>query len=51
MVGLLAKSGLQDAEGIPRKAFENWRAIFKAEPQPPERKLLYRRRSLSPPLA
>ncbi len=40
-----------EAEGIPRKAFENWRAIFKAEPQPPERKLLYRRRNLSPPFS
>ncbi|MBZ0211069.1 MAG: transposase [Hyphomicrobium sp.] len=37
-----------EAEGIPLKAFGNWRAIFKAEPQPPERKLLYRRRELSP---
>ena len=40
-----------EAQGIPRKAFENWRAQFKAEPQPPERKLLYRRRPLSPPLS
>jgi hypothetical protein len=40
-----------EAEGIPLKAFGNWRAIFKAEPQPPERKLLYRRRRLSPPLS
>jgi hypothetical protein len=39
-----------EAEGIPLKAFGNWRAQFKAEPQPPERKLLYRRRPLSPPL-
>jgi Transposase len=38
------------AEGIPLKAFGNWRAQFKAEPQPSERKLLYRRRPLSPPL-
>jgi hypothetical protein len=36
-----------EAEGIPLKAFGNWRANFKAEPQPPERKLLYRRRALS----
>ena len=36
-----------EAEGIPLKAFGNWRAKFKAEPQPPERKLLYRRRGLS----
>ncbi len=40
-----------DAEGIPLKAFGNWRAQFKAEPQPPERKLLYRRRGLSPLLS
>ena len=31
-----------EAEGIPLKAFGNWRAQFKAEPQPPVRKLLYR---------
>ena len=36
-----------EAQGIPLKAFGNWRAQFKAEPQPPERKLLYRRRGLS----
>jgi hypothetical protein len=36
-----------EAEGIPLKAFGNWRANFKTEPQPPERKLLYRRRDLS----
>jgi hypothetical protein len=40
-----------EAHRLPRKAFENWRAKFKAEPQPPERKLLYRRRGLSPPLS
>jgi len=40
-----------EAEDIPLKAFGNWRAKFKAEPQPPERKLLYRRRGLSPPLS
>ena len=40
-----------DAEQIPLKAFGNWRAQFKAEPQAPERKLLYRRRPLSPPLS
>jgi hypothetical protein len=40
-----------EAQSIPLKAFGNWRAIFKAEPQPPERKLLYRRRRLSPPLS
>ena len=36
-----------EAQGIPLKAFGNWRAKFMAEPQPPERKLLYRRRGLS----
>src|SRR5271167_569978 len=36
-----------EAPGIPLKAFGNWRAKFKAEPQPPVRKLLYRRRGLS----
>lgn len=36
-----------EAEGIPLKAFGNWRAKFKAEPQPPPRKLLYRRAGLS----
>jgi hypothetical protein len=36
-----------EAQGIPLKAFGNWRAKFKAEPQPPERKLLHRRRGLS----
>jgi hypothetical protein len=36
-----------EAHGIPLKAFGNWRAKFKAEPQPPVRKLLYRRRRLS----
>jgi hypothetical protein len=40
-----------EAERIPLKAFGNWRAQFKAEPQAPERKLLYRRRPLSPPLS
>jgi hypothetical protein len=40
-----------EAEGIPLKAFGNWRAQFKADPQPPARKLLYRRRPLSPPLS
>ena len=39
------------AESIPLKAFGNWRAVFKVEPQPPERKLLYRRRGLSPPFS
>src|SRR5260370_29378122 len=32
-----------EAQGFPLKAFGNWRAKFKAEPQLPERKLLYRR--------
>jgi hypothetical protein len=36
-----------EAHGIPLKAFGNWRAKFKAEPQLPVRKLLYRRRGLS----
>ena len=40
-----------EAERIPLKAFGNWRATFKAEPQAAERKLLYRRRGLSPPLS
>lgn len=31
------------AHGIPLKAFGNWRALFKAEPQSPAPKLLYRR--------
>ena len=35
-----------EAHGIPLKAFGNWRAKFKAEPQLPVRKLLYRRRDL-----
>ena len=36
-----------EAYGIPLKAFGNWRAKFKAEPQPPARKVLYRRGGLS----
>ena len=36
-----------EAQGIPLKAFGNWRARFKAEPKPPIPKLLYRRGSLS----
>ena len=35
-----------EAECIPLKAFGNWRAVFMAEPQPTERKLLYRRRGV-----
>jgi hypothetical protein len=33
-----------EAEGIPLKAFGDWRAKFKGAPQPPERRLLYQRR-------
>jgi len=36
-----------EVQDISLKAFGNWRAKFKAEPQPPERKLLYRRGGLS----
>ena len=36
-----------EAYGIPLKAFGNWRAKFKAEPQLPARKVLYRRSGLS----
>src|ERR1700756_3428765 len=36
-----------EAQGIPLKAFGNWRGKFQAEPQPPTRKLLYRRGGLS----
>ena len=36
-----------EAQSIPLKAFGNWRARFQAEPQPLERKLLYRRGALS----
>lgn len=35
------------AQGIPLKAFGNWRARFKADPQPVAPKLLYRRGGLS----
>ena len=35
------------AQGLSLKAFENWGAKFKAEPQPPPRKLLYQRGGLS----
>src|ERR1700730_1127934 len=35
-----------EAYGIPLKAFGNWRAKFKAEPQTLARKVLYRRGSL-----
>jgi hypothetical protein len=36
-----------EAYGIPLKAFGNWRVKFKAEPQTPPRKVLYRRGRLS----
>ena len=36
-----------EACGIPLNAFGNWRAKFKAEPQSPARKVLYRRGSIS----
>jgi hypothetical protein len=35
------------AQGIPLKAFGNWRAKFTAEPEAPVRQLLYRRGDLS----
>ena len=37
--------------GLPQKAFENWRQIFRLEPEPPQRKLLYRRQPIRPPLS
>src|SRR5690348_4896135 len=36
-----------EVQRLPQKAFENWRQKFRAEPQPPARKLLYRRGGLS----
>ena len=36
-----------EAQELSLKAFGNWRAKFKAEPQQPPRKLLYRRSGLS----
>lgn len=39
------------AQDIPLKAFGNWRAKFKAEPQPVAPKLLYRRGGLNPTLS
>ena len=39
-----------EAQEISLKAFGNWRAKFKTEPQPRPRKLLYRRGELSHPL-
>ncbi len=35
------------AHGLSQKAFGNWRAKFKAEPQAPTHKLLYRRGGVS----
>lgn len=40
-----------EVHGLPLKAFENWRQKFRIEPEPAQRKLLYRRRGLSPPLS
>lgn len=40
-----------EAHDLPQKGFENWRQMFRAEPEPAQRKLLYRRRGLSPPLS
>lgn len=36
-----------EVQGLSLKAFGNWRAKFKAEPEAPTRKLLYRRGGLS----
>lgn len=36
-----------ELQGLSLKAFGNWRAVFKAEPQAPAPKLLYRRGRLS----
>ena len=36
-----------ESQGLSLKAFGNWRAKFKAEPEEPARKLLYRRGGLS----
>lgn len=35
------------AHGLPLRGFSNWRCIFKAEPEAPRPKLLYRRGELS----
>ena len=40
-----------EAHDLPQKGFENWRQKFRAEPEPARRKLLYRRRGLSPPFS
>ena len=45
--GALNQREYCEAHGIPLKAFGNWRARFKAEPQLQVRKLLYRRGGLS----
>ena len=36
-----------ESQGLSLKAFGNWRAKFKSEPEPPARKLLYRRGRVS----
>ena len=36
-----------EVQRIPQKAFENWRQIFRREPEPPTPKLLHRRGGLS----
>ena len=40
-----------ESHGLPQKAFENWRQMFRLEPERPQRKLLYRRRPIRPPLS
>ena len=40
-----------EAHGLPLKAFENWRAEVQSRTAAARRKLLYRRRGLSPPLS
>jgi hypothetical protein len=44
-------NGSCEAQDIRLKAFGNWRAKFRAEPQRLQRKLLYRRGGLSQPLS
>ena len=36
-----------EAQRLPQKGFENWRQIFRREPEPPPPKLLHRRGGLS----
>lgn len=36
-----------EAHGLPRKTFENWRQIFRTEPEPETPRLLYRRSGVS----